>query len=120
MSALVRRVSTALAAVVTVMAVLVASAVPAAALDPGVQDYTPACDGASEAADAFADAGFAADCIKLYDISFGKNDGTFGEDDLLTRSQVASFFVRAISLAGISLEERRSFPDTENMEDTRV
>src|SRR5436190_23612773 len=98
MRPLARRTYTAVVAVAATMAFVVASAVPAAAAENGVGDYTPACDGASEAAGAFADAGLAADCLKLYDISFGKNDGTFGEHDALTRSQVSSLLTRAVNL----------------------
>jgi hypothetical protein len=73
--------------------------------------YTAACNGASEAPGAFADAGLAADCLKLYGVSLGKADGTFGENDSLLRSQVSSLLARLIQLAGATLSQRRSFPD---------
>jgi hypothetical protein len=77
----------------------------------GAAAYAAACNGASEAPGAFADAGLAADCLRRYDVSFGKQDGTFGENDLLLRSQVSSLLARLINLTGSSLSTRRSFPD---------
>lgn len=82
--------------------------------------YDAACDGASEAAGAFADAGLAADCLKLYGIALGEADGRFDEDALIVRSQVSSLLVRTINLAGVSLDNRRTFPDTDNMPDGQV
>src|SRR5947209_17407764 len=81
---------------------------PASAATPV---YRGACDGASEAAGAFADAGLAADCLKLYGVALGKADGSFGEDDGLVRSQVASLLTRMIAVAAVSLSQQRSFPD---------
>ena len=96
-----------LAAALFVTLVLGATAfVPA-----GAAAYVRACDGASEAAGEFPDAGFAADCLKLYGVSFGKDDGTFGEADALRRSQVSSLLARLIALAGATMSQRRTFVD---------
>src|SRR4051794_19268022 len=96
---------------------------PASALQGEPPLYDFACRGASQLPDAFADAGYAADCLKLYRIALGKDDGTFGEHDQLTRSQVASFLARLIVTAGLGLptfatcklipceDPPRSFPD---------
>ena len=73
--------------------------------------YGAACKGASTAAGAFADAGLAADCLKLYDVALGKKDGTFGENDALLRSQVSSLLARLLQLAGVSLSTRKGFSD---------
>jgi hypothetical protein len=68
-----------------------------------------ACDNASPAA--FTDAGLAADCLKLYGVALGKNDGSFGENELLIRSQVSSFLARLLTLSGTTLSQARTFPD---------
>src|SRR4051794_21171583 len=73
--------------------------------------YTAACHGASTAPGAFADAGLAADCLKVYGVSLGKADGTFGENDPLLRSQVSSLLARFLQLTGVTLSAARSFPD---------
>jgi hypothetical protein len=71
--------------------------------------YTPACKNSSSGA--FADAGLAADCLKLYAIALGKADGSFGENDPLLRSQVSSLLARLVQASGVSLTQSRSFPD---------
>ena len=73
--------------------------------------YVISCRGANELPTAFPDAGLAANCLKLYGIALGKVDGTFGEDDPLTRSQVSSLLLRTLQLAGITPDVRRTFPD---------
>ena len=75
-------------------------------LDPR---YAPACRNANSSA--FADAGFAADCLKLYGVALGKTDGTFGENDALLRSQVSSLLARLVQASGTALTQSRSFPD---------
>jgi hypothetical protein len=80
--------------------------------------YTVACTNASPAA--FPDAGLAADCMKLYGIALGKADGSFGEDDLLLRSQVSSFLARLVELSGTPFGERRSFPDVATLSNPQV
>jgi hypothetical protein len=87
------------------LATLVGTGPPAAAF------YHNACDRTDAEPGAFADAGIAADCLKVYGISLGKGDGTFGENDKLLRSQVASFLARLLSLEVVSLANRRSFSD---------
>ena len=97
-----------LAAVVLIgvtLATLVAVGSPASAF------YHNACDRTDKEAGAFADAGIAADCLKVYGIALGKTDGTFGEDDKLLRSQVSSLLARTLSLEVIALSKRRSFSD---------
>lgn len=71
--------------------------------------YVSACRSADPTA--FPDAGLAADCLKLYGVALGKNDGTFGENDGLLRSQVSSLLVRTIQMSGAQLTGSRSFPD---------
>ena len=71
--------------------------------------YAAACTNASAAA--FNDAGLAADCLKLYGVALGKDDGSFGENDLLVRSQVSSFLARLLTAAGTTLSQARPFPD---------
>jgi hypothetical protein len=73
--------------------------------------YHTACDRTDTVAGAFADAGLAADCLKAYGIALGKNDGTFGENDPLLRSQVSSLLARLLTTNGIPLSATRSFPD---------
>jgi len=93
-------------------AVLGFFAAPAPALQSETPLYDFACRGASQLVDAFQDAGYAADCLKLYGIALGKDDGTFGEHDQLTRSQVSSFLARLIALSGVELSApSRTFPD---------
>ena len=97
---------------VLVTAIVGFLAAPATALQGEPPLYDFACRGASQLPDAFADAGYAADCLHLYGISYGKNDGTFGEHDQLTRSQVASFLTRLIELTPVALSAPpRTFPD---------
>lgn len=72
--------------------------------------YKPACR--NSIASAFADAGLAADCLKLYGVALGKQDGSFGENDALFRSQVSSLLARLVQTAtGNSMTQSRSFPD---------
>jgi hypothetical protein len=71
--------------------------------------YENACEQASPSA--FTDAGTAADCLNLYGVALGKDDGSFGENDPLLRSQVSSLLARLVTLAGSSLGQTRSFPD---------
>jgi hypothetical protein len=52
-----------------------------AAPDPPPTDYSNACQGASAPPLGFADAGLAADCLRVYGVAQGKSDGTFGEND---------------------------------------
>ena len=80
--------------------------------------YAGACAHAS--ASEFPDAGAAADCLKLYGISLGKNDGTFGENDQLVRSQVSSLLSRLIDAAGVTLSTRRPFADTVGLPNPQV
>src|SRR5204862_2452035 len=75
---------------------------------------------ANATASGFADAGLAADCLKLYGVSLGKNDGTFGENDQLVRSQVSSLLSRLIEAAGVTLPARRGFADTANLPNPQV
>jgi hypothetical protein len=96
---------------VTVALVLVLALVAVGEAPAGAASYVQACDGASEAQGAFPDAGFAADCLKMYGVSLGKDDGTFGEADALLRSQVSSLLARLIALAGATLSQRHSFVD---------
>jgi hypothetical protein len=84
----------------------------------GPAGFATACNGAST--DGFPDAGLAADCLKLYGIALGKNDGTFGENDALKRSQVSSLLARLASLADTALTQRRSFPDLSGVNDPQV
>ena len=112
----IRRPLAAVAALCLAVSAVVVGAASARAAD----SYDPACDGASEASGAFADGGLAADCLKMYGIALGKNDGTFGEDDLLIRSQVSSLLARFVNLAGVGMDQHRSFPDTDNMSNTQV
>jgi hypothetical protein len=97
--------------------------------DPGVPGstapipaYLAACTGTNALSGAFADAGLAADCLKAYGIAFGKLDGTFGENDLLRRSQISSLLTRFAHLAGVSLTGSATFPDVNpaTVPDTRV
>ena len=74
-------------------------------------EYGNGCQGANVPPSGFADAGLAADCLKVYGIALGKLDGTFGEDDMLRRSQVSSLLVRLLSVGGITLSRTHSFPD---------
>ena len=71
--------------------------------------YVAACGLAGRSG--FTDAGLAADCLKQYGISQGKNDGTFGENDGLVRSQVSSLLSRLVELSGGTLTQSRAFPD---------
>ena len=80
--------------------------------------YAAAC--AKAAASGFADAGLAADCLKLYGLSLGKNDGTFGENDKLVRSQVSSLLSRLIDAAGVLLTQRRTFSDIAGLSNVQV
>ena len=80
--------------------------------------FAAAC--ANATAGGFADAGLAADCLKLYGLSLGKNDGTFGENDQLVRSQVSSLLSRLIAAAGVPLTQQRTFPDTVGLSNTQV
>jgi hypothetical protein len=72
--------------------------------------YATTCAG-TQNDNPFPDAGLAADCLKAFGIALGKNDGTFGEDDPLFRSQVSSLLARLLGTNGIALDTRRSFPD---------
>ncbi len=101
-----RRARAVVAGVIGVLALCAGSSAPATAAT-----FDVACNGANNAPGAFADAGFAADCLKLYGISFGKADGSFGEDDALLRSQVSSLLARLIQLSGATLGARQSFED---------
>jgi hypothetical protein len=78
---------------------------------PASATFSSACSGAGDDPGAFVDAGLAADCMKAYGISFGKNDGTFGENDPLLRSQVSSLLVRFVQLAGGTFGTQRVFRD---------
>lgn len=80
--------------------------------------FASACANAS--ASLFTDAGPAADCLKLYGISLGKNDGTFGENDQLVRSQVSSLLSRLLEAAGVSLPSRRGFADIVGLPNPQV
>jgi hypothetical protein len=71
-------------------------------------------------ASAFADAGPAADCLELYGISLGKNDGSFGENDQLVRSQVSSLLSRLIDAAGVTLPDLRGFADVAGIPNPQV
>lgn len=73
--------------------------------------YPTACNRTDAAATAFADAGLAADCLRAWGIALGKDDGTFGENDALIRSQISSLLARLLTTNGITLDTRRSFPD---------
>ena len=73
--------------------------------------YRISCGNANALPGAFPDAGLAANCLKLYGIALGKLDGTFGEDDLLSRSQVSSLLLRTLELSGIEPDISRQFPD---------
>jgi hypothetical protein len=75
----------------------------------GPAGFASACANASPGE--FADAGLAADCLKLYGVALGKDDGTFGENDPLRRSQVSSLLARLASLANTALTQTRAFPD---------
>jgi hypothetical protein len=79
--------------------------------------YASACAGATNV---FPDAGLAADCLQLYGIALGKNDGTFGENDQLVRSQVSSFLSRLIAASGVALPQRRVFADVAGLSNTQV
>lgn len=76
---------------------------------PVRRGYVDACGLAGRTG--FADAGLAADCLKDYAVAQGKDDGTFGENDGLIRSQVSSLLSRLVQLSGGSLGTARSFPD---------
>ena len=78
---------------------------------PPALGYHTACDRTDSAPGAFADAGLAADCMKAWGIALGKEDGTFGENDSLRRSQVSSLLARLLTTNGVSLTTRRTFPD---------
>jgi hypothetical protein len=73
--------------------------------------YPTACNRTDTAASAFADAGLAADCLRAWGLALGKDDGTFGENDSLLRSQVSSLLARLLTTNGVSLDARRPFPD---------
>ena len=79
--------------------------------------YARACAAATTG---FSDAGLAANCLKLYGLSFGKNDGTFGENDQLVRSQVSSLLSRLLAAAGVTLPQRRVFADTTGLTNEQV
>lgn len=85
---------------------------------PPRNGYVNACGLAGR--NGFTDAGLAGDCLEQYGIALGKNDGTFGEDDGLIRSQVSSLLARLVSLSGGSLPTTRSFPDVTGLADTQV
>jgi hypothetical protein len=103
--------------VVLVVVALAALAAPASstpssqAVIHSILDYGNACQGASVPPSGFADAGLAADCLRVYGVALGKVDGTFGEDDMLRRSQVSSLLVRLMQAAGTNLSRTHSFPD---------
>ena len=78
---------------------------------PPLLGYEQTCARTDSAPAAFGDAGLAADCLKAFGIALGKNDGTFGEDDSLLRSQVSSLLARVITTNGIPLSARRPFSD---------
>lgn len=78
---------------------------------PPTFGYATACNRTDTAPGAFADAGLAADCLKAWGIAFGKQDGTFGEDDSLLRSQVSSLLERLLTTNGVPLTTRHTFPD---------
>ncbi|HEV3226009.1 MAG TPA: phosphodiester glycosidase family protein, partial [Acidimicrobiales bacterium] len=82
-----------------------------AAVVTTLPDYSNACEGASVPPAGFADAGLAADCLRVYGVALGKADGSFGENDSLLRSQVSSLMVRFIQLAGVELSATRTFAD---------
>lgn len=78
---------------------------------PPTFGYPTACNRTDTAPGAFADAGLAADCLKAWGIALGKNDGTFGENDSLLRSQASSLLARLLTTNGVSLTVRHSFSD---------
>lgn len=78
---------------------------------PPTFGYPTACNGTDAEPTAFADAGLAADCLKAWGIALGKDDGTFGENDSLLRSQVSSLLARLLTTNGVPLTTRRTFPD---------
>ena len=93
---------------------IVSRAVPA----PPRHGYVNACTLAGRTG--FADAGFAADCLKQYGLALGKNDGTFGENDGLVRSQVSSLLARLIEASGATLSQSRSFADVTPLANAQV
>src|SRR3954449_5719451 len=104
------RVVVALVALLGVVAVAAARPAESAVLNTPL-DYSNACQGASAPPNGFADAGTAADCLRVYGVALGKLDGTFGEDDMLVRSQVSSLLVRLMQAAGTTLSRTYGFPD---------
>ena len=85
---------------------------------PPRNGYVDACGLASRTG--FTDAGLAGDCLKQYGIALGKNDGTFGENDGLIRSQVSSLLARLIDLSGMTLTSTRQFADVTGLPNTQV
>ena len=85
---------------------------------PPRNGYVNACALASRTG--FTDAGLAGDCLKQYGIALGKNDGTFGENDGLIRSQVSSLLARLIEQSGASLTSTRQFADVTPLANAQV
>ena len=86
--------------------------------EPPRNGYVDACGLASRTG--FTDAGLAGDCLKQYGIALGKNDGTFGENDGLIRSQVSSLLARLIALSGATLSTTREFADVTPLANAQV
>jgi len=86
--------------------------------EPTRNGYVDACGLASRTG--FTDAGLAGDCLKQYGIALGKNDGTFGENDGLIRSQVSSLLARLIALSGATLSTTRQFADVTPLTNAQV
>jgi hypothetical protein len=68
----------------------------------------------------FPDAGLAGDCLKQYGLSLGKNDGSFGENDGLIRSQVSSLLARLIDASGATLTATGTFADVTPLANVQV
>jgi hypothetical protein len=68
----------------------------------------------------FPDAGLAGDCLKQYGLSLGKNDGSFGENDGLIRSQVSSLLARLIDASGATLTATGAFADVTPLANVQV
>ena len=111
------RVVGALVALIALLGALTTTATHAAptprsqSIISSILEYGNACQGANVPPSGFPDSGLAADCLKVYGVALGKLDGTFGEDDLLRRSQVSSLLVRLMQVAGQSLSRTFQFPD---------
>jgi len=85
--------------------------------------YHDACERSDQTADSFPDAGLAADCAKAWGLVLGQLDGSFGENGLLRRSQVASVLTRLLNTNNIVLPgANRTFVDVnpDTVPDSRV